>query len=190
PPRRPWLAPLPRVLPFNALKPLIDPASNSQELHTLRQSRLVAGLRDHASELVQDSLTVNIGAGHLMIAGGPGSGRTSALRALALAADIPVHVIAAKPTQIVDAHAPWIGTCASIEDERLIVGLSEELLTQTPHPRLVLVDDADWLLDPDSGLTRAWAALQHLLRRGQENQITLALAGGRLLLAPRISELM
>ena len=189
-PRRPWLAPLPRVLPFDALKALIDPAPNSQGLHRSSLSRLVVGLRDHASELVQDALMANIGAGHLMIAGGPGSGRTSALRALALAADIPVHVIAAKPAQIADAHAPWIGTCASIEDERLIVGLSEALLSQPAHQRLVLVDDADWLLDPDSGLTRAWAALQHLLRRGQENQITLALAGGRLLLAPRISELM
>lgn len=177
-PRRPWLPPLPRVLrelPSDAV------ATDARQIP--------AGLRDHPNDLHQDLLNFGLGTGHLVIAGGPGSGRTSALRTLARHAFVPVHVIAQDADSIVDARAPWVGTRAHLEDQRLIIRLCESLLAQSGGEQILLIDDADWLLDPENGLTRSWQAVQEVLRRGREQQITVVLAGGRMLLGPRVSEL-
>lgn len=195
-PRRPWLPPLPQVVtkleapgpehvgPFQEIPAQNNPAQNSPA------QPIAVGLRDHPMSLRQDVLAVTPGAGHLLIAGGPGSGRTTALRALARHSTVPVHVIARDPASVVDANAEWIGTRAPLEDQRLIARLAEQLLGQETAPRLVLVDDADWLIDPENSSVRTWNYLQELLRRGSARGITVALAGGRLLLTPRVSELL
>jgi len=185
-PRRPWLPPLPRVV-TELEAPEAEPDGLAQDSPA---QPIAAGLRDHPMSLRQDVLAVTPGAGHLLIAGGPGSGRTAALRALARHSTVPVHVIARDPTTVVDSNADWIGTRTPQEDQSLVARLAEQLLGQEPGPRLVLVDDADWLIDPENSSPRAWHYLQELLRRGSARGITVALAGGRLLLTPRVSELM
>ncbi|HLS03653.1 MAG TPA: FtsK/SpoIIIE domain-containing protein [Actinomycetales bacterium] len=176
PPRRPWLAPLPAVV----REVPVDAKSNGTVL---------VGLRDHPMDLKQDALRLELGGGHLLIAGGPGMGRTAALRALARHSPVPVHVIAREPGRVADLSARWVGTGAHLEDQRIVARLCAQLLDQPPHDRLLLVDDAHWFIDPENPLNRAWAAIQEVLRRGGAQGITVALAGGRLLLMPRISEL-
>ena len=177
-PRRPWLPPLPRVL-----------RELPSDLVRTDAGHIPAGLRDHPNDLHQDLLNFGLGTGHLAIAGGPGSGRTSALRALARHSSVPVHVIARDADSIVDSRAPWVGTRAHLEDQRLILRLCESLLAQSAGEQILLIDDVDWLLDPENGLTRSWQAVQEVLRCGRVQQITVVLAGGRMLLSPRVSEL-
>src|SRR5690625_142898 len=194
-PRRPWLPPLPRVVAELEV-PETEPDGPFQEIPA-QQSRPEQSRPAHCRRLARSPHVAppgragrDAGCGTPADRGGPGSGRTAALRALARHSTVPVHVIARDPASVVDANAEWIGTRAPLEDQRLIARLAEQLLGQETAPRLVLVDDADWLIDPENSSVRTWNYLQELLRRGSGRGITVALAGGRLLLTPRVSELL
>lgn len=85
PPHRPWLPPLPAV---------VDTVPSAPP------DVVVWGLTDHPDEQRQDPLTWALGDGHLLVAGGPRTGRTTALHSLvsrmgsALRSHVVVHLVA------------------------------------------------------------------------------------------------
>ncbi|TWF77885.1 S-DNA-T family DNA segregation ATPase FtsK/SpoIIIE [Pseudonocardia hierapolitana] len=86
PPYRPWLPPLPPALALDALPPT--------------RFAIPLGLWDRPQEQRQDVLEVPLGSGHLAIVGSGRSGRTTALRAVAVglaraadAAELHLHVV-------------------------------------------------------------------------------------------------
>lgn len=177
--RRPWPEPLPSVLQNSDLE--------SRILNPLPEA-IPAGLRDHAEELRQDPLLFEFAAGHLLIVGGPGSGRTSALRTLAHNSRVPTHIIAAPASQIARIGAPHTGSVIDISDSRLLGRLLQHLVQQTRHPRLILIDDIDLILDPENSHAASWRRIHALFRVCQENDIAIAVAGGRLSLTSRLSQ--
>jgi DNA segregation ATPase FtsK/SpoIIIE, S-DNA-T family len=124
----PWLPPLPSVVTTGELAGL-----------EARPTAVPLGVLDLPTEQRQPIVTFDLEDGeHLLLAGGPGSGRTTALRMLAagLAARLPVHDL---HLHALDgggglaplAALPHLGTFAGREDpalgDRLLVRLTEEL---------------------------------------------------------------
>src|SRR5699024_11496236 len=115
-PRRPWLEPLPRKFSSfpSYLRDItgLDPSQSERSVY--------AGIRDLPAEQYQDFLQFKPDAGHLLITGGPMSGRTSSLRTVAQGVPGAVHVIAESPHKIIDSRDPRFGRSAGIADTRLL----------------------------------------------------------------------
>ena len=205
PPRAPWLAPLPSLVPALA-------GSDARSSGDPR----VVGLVDEPELQRITALAWDAAGGAWLISGGSGSGRTTALRALALAAAarsgpdaLHLHVIDAHGSLADLGALPHLGTRARTDDQRacaaLVRHLREEVdrrlgaapatgLSPVPTPRrpttLVLVDGWDQLVeaqpahDPDPLI----GSLLRVLRDGRSVGIVGAVSGGRSLLHPRWGE--
>ncbi|GLZ40601.1 FtsK/SpoIIIE domain-containing protein [Actinokineospora sp. NBRC 105648] len=82
PPHRPWVDPLPRVLTLDELMPVPD--------------GMLLGCRDEPLHQRQDQFSLPLGTGNLLVIGGAGTGRSTALRGIAagLVAAGPVAIYA------------------------------------------------------------------------------------------------
>ena len=94
PPRRPWLAPLPSALALGAASGIVCGEAP-------RPGVVSIGLADHPAEQAQRTVQWDLAAGgSMLLMGGPGTGRSTVLAALAVAAaegarpdDLHVHAI-------------------------------------------------------------------------------------------------
>jgi len=131
-PRRPWADPLPAELPLHAV------AAGSDEVLTL-------GLADEPDRQRRVPWGWNPAAGNLVVLGAAGSGRTSALVTIAVAASRagPVHLygLSRAPGLEVLARLPSVGAVVDLADldrrERLLAVLRRE---PSSHRVLLLVD--------------------------------------------------
>ena len=194
-PARPWLPPLPETVAVESLAG-VEPA------------RVPLGLLDLPRRQGQVPFTVDLAAGGtLLFAGGAGSGRTGALRTLAVwaATRLPPHEL---HLHVIDhaggglaglAALPHCGSLA-LDDVavtgRLLARLTDEVSRRQavgPPGRgpalLVLLDGWEQFLGAaeqhaDAGVVETWLAL---LRTGPSVGMTLAVAGDRGTLAPRLA---
>jgi S-DNA-T family DNA segregation ATPase FtsK/SpoIIIE len=201
-PRAPWLAPLPAIVPV--IVP--DGPSSTDALP-------VVGQVDQPDLQRVTPLGWDADDGPWLLAGGSGSGRTTALRSLALAAArcgpgaVHLHVIDTHGS-LADLEAlPHLGTRAGIDDERACAALVRHLRdvvdrrlgaptapSSTPRPgrptTLVLVDGWDQLVEaqPAHRPDQLTGALLRVLRDGRSVGVSGAVSGGRSLLHPRWGE--
>jgi S-DNA-T family DNA segregation ATPase FtsK/SpoIIIE len=195
---RPWLPPLPEAVAMDTLAGT-DP------------HRVPLGLLDLPRGQQQVPFTVDLAAGGtVLFAGGPGSGRTDALRALAVSAAtrlaphrLHVHVIDHAGGGLAGLAAlPHCGSLARDDiavTERLIGRLTDEAsrrravgVTDRGPALLVLLDGWEQFLaaaeqHAAAGVVEAWLAL---LRTGPTVGMTLAVAGDRGTLASRLATAM
>ncbi|WP_273654132.1 FtsK/SpoIIIE domain-containing protein [Cellulomonas fimi] len=102
--------------------------------------------------------------GHLLVLGGPGSGRTTTLTGLgeqALAAGVPVHAVGLPDAAVArlrraDTHGR-LGTTVGVHEVRRLARLLE-LLPASPVPSLLLVDGLTTALDHLATLARGAGA--------------------------------
>ena len=205
PPRTPWLAPLPSLVPALA-------RSDSRSSGVPR----VVGLVDEPELQRITALDWDAAGGTWLLSGGSGSGRTTALRALALAVaagsgpdSLHLHVIDAHGSLADLGALPHLGTRVRTDDQRACAALVRHLREEVdrrlgaapatgpssgPTPQrpttLVLVDGWDQLVeaqpphDPDPLVD----SLLRVLRDGRSVGIVGAVSGGRSLLHPRWGE--
>ncbi|HEY3738026.1 MAG TPA: FtsK/SpoIIIE domain-containing protein [Jatrophihabitans sp.] len=183
--RRPWLPPLPRSLPLASLAQPGEP------------DRVAIALADRPLEQRQVPFCVAFGSS-LAYVGRSRSGRSTALRSLAVAAT-DRHTPAQLHLHVIDsggltdlAGLPHLGTVLHGSDvtavDRLLALVEEELGTAAPHRLVLLVDDWDHVVAADeSGQLRLAERLIELARRAPSTGLTLAVGGGRDLLATRTS---
>jgi len=175
----------------------------------------VVGLVDEPDLQRMTPLAWNAAEGPWLLSGGSGSGRTTALRALALAAAarsgpdaLHVHVIDTHGSMADLDALPHLGTCARTDDRRACAALVRHLREEvdrrlgTPAPgrssvptsrrptTLVLIDGWDQLVEAQPGhdpdeLVRT---LLRVLRDGRSVGVLGAVSGGRSLLHPRWGE--
>lgn len=174
PSRRPWMDPLPAVLPPDELDRVEASAS-------LAPGALALGLIDVPERQRYDLLAWTPAAdGHLLVLGSPGSGRSTALAAVARAA-----ARRRPPLRVVRLDGPrsrrWDTLHAVLERMQRVE--QEEVL--------FLVDDLDtgfrdW---PDEHRQAALAGLEAVLRDGRRAGVVVAAAAGSAhRLAPAIRE--
>lgn len=131
-------------------------------------------------------------AGHLMVAGGPGSGRTTALLTVAsqaLATGRHVHAIGLPDDAFAalaagDRPPPWAGGLGSVlpsTQARAAARLLHRLARPAPGPRpLLVVDGLPALLDALAGVARgAGADLLAAVLRGGRGAVVVAAADSR-----------
>jgi S-DNA-T family DNA segregation ATPase FtsK/SpoIIIE len=196
----PWLPALPDLLPAAALDR--DP----------RAPDLVPfGLVDRPAEQRQDTYCWDLArGGHLAVIGGARTGRSTALRTIALSlaqavtpGGVHLHVLEGSPGQLRHLSAlPHVGSVVGVDDprraRRLVSRLLAEVTTRragadVPAPRIVL------LIDGWESLEDAFESIDHgepteellrLLRDGLSAGITVAVTGGRALTGGRLSPLL
>lgn len=139
-PHAPWLPPLPRHVGLDGL----DPCPLA---HPPRSTCLPVALADLPEEASQATAAWHADGGHLLVLGGPGSGRSTTLRTLAVAAlDRGWHVHAlGLPAQLLDdlRSDAGLGTVAG-HDEALVLAALVGTLDRpdaSAARRLLLVDD-------------------------------------------------
>jgi DNA segregation ATPase FtsK/SpoIIIE, S-DNA-T family len=192
PPRPPWMAPLPDV---------VAPTE-------------VDAWGRHPGMVGLTPLQWDATDGSWLLAGGAGSGRTTALRALALAAAGPtgpeslhLHVIDGHGSLADLGALPHLGTSARVDDVRACASLVQHLRTEVdrrlaeaesrrpgaagpPPTVLLLVDGWEQLVEaqPTHGSDHLAGTLLRVLRDGWSVGVVGAVAGGRALLHPRWGE--
>jgi S-DNA-T family DNA segregation ATPase FtsK/SpoIIIE len=193
-PVRPWLAPLPDTVAVESLASEVP-------------AQVPLGLLDLPGEQQQVPFTVDVSAGGtVLFAGGPGSGRTSALRTLAVTAAtrlapdrLHLHVIDYAGGSLADLAAlPHCGSVA-VGDAGVTARLLARLTAEVTRRRaatdgeddpalLVLLDGWEPFLAAAEEHADAAAVetLLALLRAGPSVGLTLALTGDRAALAPRL----
>jgi S-DNA-T family DNA segregation ATPase FtsK/SpoIIIE len=186
--RRPWLPPLPSQLPLS-------------EVTTTQGAHAVAiGLADLPREQRQTVVSLNLDGSSTAFVGSSRSGRSSALRTLAVAAanrmgpeDLHIHVIDSGGL-IELAELPHVGTILTDREpavvERFLSRLVEQLAKpqQAPATTMLLVDDWSRLAATDErGQLRLVERMLDLARAARSSGLTLAIAGDRDLLTPRIA---
>ena len=202
PPRAPWLAPLPTVVRPDADARHRRPAAGPP----------VVGLVDEPDLQRVTPLPWSPSDGPWLLAGGPGSGRTTALRALVLAAAarsgpeaLHLHVIDAHGSLADLAALPHLGTRTGPDDARACAALvaapaRRGRLDVSPRRRprrvrrvegrpttLVVVDGWDQLVEaqPAHRPDELTGELLRVLRDGRSVGVVGAVSGGRSLLHPR-----
>ncbi|HET8779650.1 MAG TPA: FtsK/SpoIIIE domain-containing protein, partial [Agromyces sp.] len=160
--RRPWVGPLPSVVSQQAL----DLAAASARLEP---GAFELGLVDEPERQRHGVLSWSPREGHLLVAGAPGSGRSTALAAVARAAARQEPRI---PTVRLDgpASAQW----------DLLSSLQRQLGSQSA-PMLLLIDDLDvrfrdW---PDDHRHAALTAIDTILRDGRRAGVTVVASAGQ-----------
>ena len=203
PPRSPWMAPLP-------------PTMTSGDGSEPGEQPGLVGLVDEPDLQRVTPLRWNPTTGAWLLAGGAGSGRTTALRALALAAarrfgpeSLHLHVIDGHGSLADLGALPHLGTSARVDDVRACTSLVQHLRAEVdrrllvgserpgdpaalgaPPTILLLVDGWEQLVEahPAHGPEHLTATLLRVLRDGRSAGVVGAVAGGRALLHPRWGE--
>ena len=181
-PRRPWLDPLPAVVPLAAL-------GDAEGFAPL-------GLVDDPARQEQRTFAWD-GAGHLGIAGGPGSGRTTTLLTVAWSlatrhSPTEVHVYAlGRLSQLQSLgslpHTAFIGDVRRRDDLALLVRRLEQLSTaREDGSAVVLVDGWEALA---GHRPRPGRCLVDLARSGGDSPLRLVVTGGRSVLAGQVAAL-
>lgn len=165
PARRPWVDPLPARVSPEALTRLAAAAVGTEADGAGRGAALTIGLVDepdrqrHAPAVWTPTVD-----GHLLVVGEPGTGRSTALAATALAAG-PTRTIVR-----IDGppSAQWDALCTASDPRR------------ASGPALVLLDDLDvrfrdW---PDDHRLAALRMVETLLRQGRERGVDVAASAG------------
>ena len=133
-PPSPWLAPLPAVV-------------SSDDIAGMEEGATVIGLSDRPSEQARRPVVLDLAEQqHLLLAGGTGSGRTTALRTIATLlaerfppADVHIHGIDAATGGLgVLAALPHAGTVVAPDDTDRGTRLLTRLQTEVAHRRKVL----------------------------------------------------
>ncbi len=143
-PRSPWMAPLPGVVA-------------SGEGAAPGQHPGVVGLVDEPDLQRVTPLQWDASDGSWLLAGGPGSGRTTALRALALAAvgrsgpeSLHLHVIDGHGSLSDLGALPHLGTSARVDDVRACAALVQHLRGEVDRRRAATSRRPDALGPPES----------------------------------------
>ncbi|HET6672275.1 MAG TPA: FtsK/SpoIIIE domain-containing protein [Agromyces sp.] len=159
--RRPWVGPLPSVVSL----PALDQAAASARLEP---GAFELGLVDEPERQRHGVLSWSPREGHLLVAGAPGSGRSTALAAVAHAAARQESRV---PTVRLDgpASAQW----------DLLSSLQRQLGSQGT-PMVLLIDDLDvrfrdW---PDDHRHAALTAIDSILRDGRRAGVTVVASVG------------
>lgn len=171
-PHAPWLPELPTSLPLDALADDGSPG-------------LPFALADVPESQARSVARLTVGR-HLLIVGGAGSGRTTALRTLAvsgLSAGWHVHAVGLED-QLADVRThPGLGTVVGHGDGRLLGRLLDLLVRRASGgvPALLVVDGLEPLLDvldqrDRSGAARGRATLANLLRDARARDVSVAVA--------------
>ncbi|MHB1290494.1 FtsK/SpoIIIE domain-containing protein [Georgenia sp.] len=181
-PPRPWAPELPAHVTLAGLPGLAD---GGPELPLRAQSgvRLPLAVSDLPEEQRLGAWAWTTPA--LLVTGGPGTGRTETLRtvvAQALAAGVPVHVVAAHPERFADLTGSSLGTVVGADDPRRTARLFELLRDATdpvPTAQVLVVDDADVVCDllDLTGPGRGVPALARVLREARRAGLAVALSG-------------
>lgn len=192
----PWLPPLPAVLPVSSL-PRAD-------------GGVPVGLRDEPEQQSQPVLTWHPATdGHLGIAGGSRTGRSTALRSLVVglterhsAAELHVHVLAGRLGALTDLLSlPHVGSVTSADDpalarrvlSRIVDGTRSSASGDRRAAHTVLVVDGweaieDAFSDVDHGAPTD--ELLRLARDGLAAGLRLLVTGGRAVSTGRLSGLL
>jgi DNA segregation ATPase FtsK/SpoIIIE, S-DNA-T family len=186
-PRSPWLAPLPDVLEFGSLPPA-------------RKGAVALGLEDHPTEQVQTPWCWSLDGGHLGIAGGGRSGRTTAVLTVVtqLAGSFSpteLHLYAIGPPALAPLTAvPHVAVTADVEDTdhvRLVVERLRRIAgvmdSATARP-VLLVDGWERLAAHTHGGLAA--EVRALLEASTRSPLRALVTGGRAVLAGQLVPLM
>ncbi|WP_024287581.1 FtsK/SpoIIIE domain-containing protein [Cellulomonas sp. KRMCY2] len=171
-----WLPPLPSTV---RAQDLLEQVRAGAHEPTSQDAGLLIGLTDLPADQARGLVRWDGRSGALVVAGRPGSGRTTALRSVvhaALTAGRHVHTIGlAAPAQ----H-PGVGTVVGADDPRLVARLLG-LLCAGRHepPCLLVVDDAGTVLRALGRLPRGAGAelLEQTVRDGRHHGLAVAVAG-------------
>ena len=189
-PTPPWLAALPQVVHVDQIEALpcehgVDP-----------ERAIPLALGDVPSEQRRAAVRWDPATGHLLVLGGPGSGRTTALRTIASGAlrlgrhvhlvglDLDTRMAADQHSsdELPDRFLVGLGTVVGTDDPRRLARLVT-LLAEGDYSRspcLVVVDDLEAALDALASVARGVAGerLLDLLRDGRRRGVTVV-AGAR-----------
>ncbi|NKX93699.1 hypothetical protein HF995_10540 [Sanguibacter hominis ATCC BAA-789] len=136
-PRRPWLPGLPARVTLGDVEGVSDPRPG-----------LAVALADVPAEQRRTLVRWDPARdGHLVVEGGPGSGRSSALRLLGLAALARGWHVHTLGEVLAGTPAPGLGTVVDARDPRRAADLLDRLArARDAHPTLLLVDDLETVL--------------------------------------------
>ncbi|HET7399712.1 MAG TPA: FtsK/SpoIIIE domain-containing protein, partial [Intrasporangium sp.] len=199
----PWLPPLPHRL---GLPGLTDRSTSGRA--TVPATSIPVGLADLPALQQQDVFTWDPDAsGHLGIAGGPRSGRTSALTTLALGIaerygphQVHIHILEGVPGALSDlAGLPHVGSVTGASDparaRRAVDRLCQQLdrsAEDVSRLTVVLVDGWEAVQDSldrlDHGATTD--RLVRLMRDGLSSGLRVVVTGGRALTGGRLVPLV
>lgn len=160
-PRAPWLPALPGRVPASALEPA---------------GGLAYGLADVPAEQRRETAAWDPGEGHLLVLGGPRSGRSTALAtvaAAALASGWEVHAVDL-PEELRPAG---LATCLPAA-EPLALGRLLGLLAESEGPALLVLDDLEAVRRSLDGLARG-AGTERLAALWRSRRVAVAAAAQR-----------
>jgi S-DNA-T family DNA segregation ATPase FtsK/SpoIIIE len=218
-PASPWLPPLPGSVPLVELTkmsyaagprpggdlrdcpggPLRDCPGRDEEVVPI-------GLVDRPRSQLQEPYTWSLERdGHLGVAGGARTGRSTALRTVALAlaerhspADVHLHLLEGTPGSLADiAGLPHVGSVAGSDDPVRTRRIVARLLEQLGAPRraghtVVLIDGWESLTEALDDLDQGELTdnLLRLLRDGLSAGVRVVVSGGRAVAAGRLASLL
>jgi S-DNA-T family DNA segregation ATPase FtsK/SpoIIIE len=182
-PRSPWLPPLPHVLDLRSLQPG-------------KTGAVPVGLEDQPAEQAQSPWCWSLDGGHLGIAGGGRSGRTTAVLTMAAQlassyAPTELHLYAIGPAALAPLTAlPHVGVVADVDDldhVRLVMARLRGLAGGTDHAKarpVLLVDGWERLAGHTHGSLAA--EVRALLEASTRSALRAVVTGGRAVLAGQL----
>lgn len=183
PPHRPWLDPLPDVLPFGEIAP------------DDRPGQLTVGTVDVPEAQRRAPLRVDLTQrGGVVVSGAGGSGRTTVLRALALAAArhraerIDVRMISSSPsTATSPGEGQVVGDVVAVDDAERVLRLLRSLVApratseRSRDRTILMVDGLAAFYEAHERLRRAEAVdlLHRVAREGPRRGVHVVVTAGR-----------